>query len=355
MPRTAKGPRLYWRADKAVWLIRDTGRADCSTGTSDRRIAEGKLAAYIASKDTVTSTRSAEHMPVAEVLDIYAREHAVTVAAPGRIGSAIGPLLDFWGTLNVADVKGETCRRYCKSRIRRFKDKARPDQPISNGTLRRELNVLQAAINYCDREGYLLTASTVTLPKKPSAKDRWLTRDEAATLLREARNGRAGGHLPRFILLAIYTGTRKDAILRLGFNPSIDAGWIDVSRGVMYRKGAAERDTKKRRKPVRLIPRLLAHCRRWKATGVNWAIEIDGQRVGDIKHAFEGASDRAGMPDVTPHTLKHTAITWAIQRGLTVEDAADYFDTSPETIRRVYYHHSPHYQDRAVEVLSRKL
>lgn len=39
------------------------------------------------------------------------------------------------------DVKGETCRRYAKSRVRRFKDGS--SQAIADGTIRRELNVLR--------------------------------------------------------------------------------------------------------------------------------------------------------------------------------------------------------------------
>lgn len=353
MPRKAKGPRLYWRGDKGIWIIRDTGRPDVSTRTGNRADAEKALAAYIASKDTVTGTRRPDQVPISEVLETYGREHAIGTAAPERIGYAIDSLLSFWGALTVADVKGETCRRYAKSRVRRFKDGA--TQPISDGTLRRELNVLQAAINYSHREGYLTSPTAVTLPSNPPARDRWLTRDEAAALIWAAYRSPKGKHLARFILIAVYTGTRKEAILNLGFNPSLTAGWIDVDRGVMYRRGSAERETNKRRKPVRLTRRLLAHCRRWRAMGANWAVEIDGQRVGDIKTGFALARDKAGLPDVSPHTLKHTAVTWAIQRGLTVEDAADYFDTSGETIRKTYYHHSPHYQDRALEVLERKL
>ncbi|MCB1469703.1 MAG: site-specific integrase [Rhizobiaceae bacterium] len=353
MPRKAKGPRLYWRRDKEVWIIRDTGRPDLSTGTGNRPDAEKALAAYIASKDTVVGTRRPDQMSVAEVLDIYGREHAVTTTAPERIGYAIEALSGFWSGLNVADVKGETCRRYRKSRVRHFKDGT--TQPIGDGTIRRELNVLQAAINYCHREGYLLSPTTVTLPTKPPARDRWLTRDEAAKLVWAAYRSPKGKHLARFILLAVYTGTRKEAILGLGFNPSLTSGWIDVERGVMYRRGAGERETNKRRKPVRLTRRLLAHCRRWQSLGAVWAVEVDGQRVGDVKTAFAYARRRAGLDEVSPHTLKHTAITWAIQLGLTVEDAADYFDTSAETIRKTYYHHSPHYQDRALEILERKL
>ncbi len=157
-----------------------------------------------------------------------------------------------------------------------------------------------------------------------------------------------------FNLVALYTGTRRNAILGLGFVPSVSGGWVDLERGVLYRLGAGERETKKRRKPVRLTRRLTAHLERWHRLGARWVVEDGGDRVGDIKKGFAGARDRAGMPDVTPHTLKHTAITWAIQRGMLDYDASDYFDTSVETIRRVYYHHSPYYQDRALEVLERR-
>lgn len=150
-------------------------------------------------------------------------------------------MLAFWGSLSVADVKGETCRRYGKSRIRRFKDGT--TKPISEGTIRRELNVLQAAINYCHKEGYLVHPATVTLPEKPPARDRWLTRDEAARLIRAAYRSPRGKHLARFILLAIYTGTRKEAILGMLFMPNVSGGWIDVERGVIYRRGADERET----------------------------------------------------------------------------------------------------------------
>lgn len=353
MPRKAAGARLYYRKDHGVWYIRDTGLPDRSTGTADRRDAEKALSAYIASKGTVTDTRHPERFPVADALAIYGREHAVKTAAPERIGFAMDALLRFWENLTVADVKGETCRRYARSRVRTLKDGT--STPIADGTIRRELNVLQAAINYCHTEGYLTTPAKVKLPEVPPSRDRWLTRDEAARLIWAAYRSPRGKHLARFILIAIYTGTRKDAILRLGFMRNTVGGWVDTERGVIYRRGDAEVETKKRRKPMKLVRRLAAHCRRWKRMGAVWAVEFEGQRVGDIKHAFEGARDRAGLPDVTPHTLKHTAITWAMQKGLRIEDAADYFDTSAETIRRVYYHHSPYYQDDAVALLDRKL
>lgn len=288
-----------------------------------------------------------------DALAIYGREHAETTADPRRIAYAIEALVEFWGALTVADVKGETCRRYAKSRFKIYKDGRR--EPMAEGTIRRELNVLQAAINYCHSEGYLTHTTAVTLPEAPPPKDRWLTRSEAARLLWAAYRSPRGKHLARFILLGLYTGTRKEAILGLGFLRNTVGGWIDVDRGVLYRRGSDERETKKRRPPMKLSRKLLAHCRRWQAAGAVWAVQIDGQRVGDIKTGFNGACDRAGLPEVTPHTLKHTAITWAMQKGMKIEDAADYFGTSAETIRKVYYHHSPDFQEDAVAIMDRKL
>ena len=54
---------------------------------------------------------------------------------------------------------------------------------------------------------------------------------------------------------------------------------------------------------------------------------------------------------MTPHTLKHTAVTWAFQRGMSREDAADYFDTTAATLESVYRSQSPDHQARARQVM----
>ncbi|KRS14321.1 hypothetical protein XM53_00890 [Roseovarius atlanticus] len=54
---------------------------------------------------------------------------------------------------------------------------------------------------------------------------------------------------------------------------------------------------------------------------------------------------------INQHTLKHTAITLAIQNGMSIEQAADYFSTSPQTISDVYWHHSPSYHDQQVDIM----
>ena len=66
-----------------------------------------------------------------------------------------------------------------------------------------------------------------------------------------------------------------------------------------------------------------------------------------MKRAFIKAVGEANLQAVTPHTLKHTAITWAMQNGVTTWEAAGFFATSQETIEKVYGHHSPGFMESA--------
>ena len=280
-----------------------------------------------------------------------------------RAAIAIERLDDFWKSQKVSAIKGETCRRYANWREK------------SDGTARRELGVLQAALNWCHREGWLTDAPRVTLPPKPEARERWLTRQEAAWLIRAARSLNADGrHLQDLILHGLYTGSRKATILAMCIDmPSTMGGHVDTVNGILYRKPMGKVATKKRQGTARLPQRYLAHLPRQAVAGQRFVVErvvtVKGQqtrsRVGDIRKGWARAiilaSEMAAkkgiaidLSDVTPHTLNHTAITWAMQRGATIWDAAGYFSTSAETIQRVYGHHSPHHQSTAVEAMNRR-
>lgn len=366
MPRKIKPARLILRKRKGrddTYSILDRGR-ETSTRTGCREEAEGALAAYISDKERRSGPAQAGEMMVAEALAIYGEEYAPSAADPARIGQAIDPLLRFWGDLAVIDIKGATCRRYAQTRYLVDQRTGKPSKKLAApATIRRELGTLRAAINYCAAEGYLLQAPVVTLPDKPEPKERWLTRDQVAQLLWAARRigrqrrDRTFSHLCHFILTGVYTGTRHKAGLNMRLEgPCTTGGWFDVDRGLMFRRGSEERVTAKRRNPAPIPRQLLGHLRRWKANGDLWAVQINGNRIGSIKKAFRAVAIEAGQDSsvVTPHILKHTAITWAMQNGATIEDAAGFFSTSTETIERVYWHHSPRFQQSAVAAIEGK-
>ena len=342
MPRKAAGARLYCRPDSGLYVIRDGGRF-VSTGTRERRQAETALARYIAQRDRPTGPNTPDQVTVADVLDIYARERAPLVRDPERIGVCIRALVPILGPLPLASITGEVCRRYGKARDR------------APGTIRKELGVLAAAINHCRREGYITAAPSVRLPEKPAPRDRWLSRDEAARLLRAAYRNPKAKHLARFILVALYTGTRSDTILRLRFMPHTEGGWCDTEKGIVYRRAAGELETKKR-KPTVPIPRpLLAHLRRWERSGARYVVEVEGQRVGSLKTAWRTALASAGIPHCTKHDLRHTAVTWAMQNGADKWAAAGFFGLSLDMLEGVYGHHHPNHLQSAVEAMERRV
>ena len=340
MPRKSEGARLYQRPDTGIWLIRDTGGLQRSTGTRDRGGAEKAFARYIIERDGPCASDPTS-CTVAEALEAYAREHAPTLADPERVYYAVEALLPLLGRMPVGAITGGVCRRYQRERGK------------AQGTVRKELGTLSAAVNFCHAEGYITSAPKIPLPPKSPPRDRWLSRDEAARLLWAAYRNPKSKHLARFILVAIYTGTRTEAILRMRFMPNTTGGWVDTDRGMMYRLGQGMTQTKKRQPPVKLPRQLLAHLRRWQRQGARFVVEVKGCRVASVKTSWRHAIKASGIDHCTRHDLRHTAITWAMQNGATKWDAAGFFGLGTDTLERVYGHHHPEHMGTAVAAMER--
>jgi integrase len=186
------------------------------------------------------------------------------------------------------------------------------------------LTPLARLINVLWKEGKLDRLIPISLPSQPEPRQRHLSRSEVAALLAGAlgwdRHGvrhrpKINRHLARFILVAVYTGTRHDAILRLRWAPNIESGWIDLASGVMYRRGSGAIDKGKHRPPVPITPRLLSHLHRWRRFTATHVIEYAGRPINTKeRRAWQTARELAGLgTDVTPHILRHTCATMLLQ------------------------------------------
>jgi integrase len=149
-------------------------------------------------------------------------------------------------------------------------------------------------------------------------------------------------HLARFILLAVYTGSRKQDVLNASFVRNPDHGFIDLERGLWTRKASSKVATKKRQTSIPLPIRLLAHLRHWHRAGQTFAVKFNGRRVNNISKAFKALVAECGLDDeVIPHALRHTGVTWAMQNGVELWEASGYFGMSIKTLMDVYGHHHP--------------
>jgi hypothetical protein len=354
MPRRAKGARLWLRKaqyDKggnlthaAVWIIKD-GRYRESTGcgADDHRSAEDRLAEYIASKriDHVRDgVRPPATIPVADVIALYARDCVDQQARPEETKRRLKSLLRFFGGDVLSDINGDRCRKYAI-------DRGHP------AAARRELEDLRSAVIHHRKEGLCSAIVEIVLPPRGAARERWLTRSEAARLIlaawryREVQAGQPTGrrsrrHIARFLLAAFYTTSRKQVLCSAALGPAVGVPWVDLDRGVFYRRPVGQRETKKRKPAITVPPSLLAHLRRWKRKGQRYLVEFNGRPVGSIDKAFSANARDAGFAaDVIPHSTRHSGITWLAIAGVDPYEICRYAGITMETFEAVYAHHHP--------------
>jgi integrase len=394
MPRPSKGARLYVKRLKGrapVYVIRD-GAKEISTGCAldDVERASQALREYLARNyRPETHERQLSNIGCADVLMLYFKDLPADSPSRETIKYHVKALNAYWGDKSLADVKGSTCREYIAQRTKTGPTSSlqKKDGPTSwhsaeqslrrtsvkCSTARQELKTFQAAINHWHRESPLEAVPKVTLPKAESRRERWLTRNEVAALLkacrrlsREGRKAAKGAtqftdysHVARFILIGIYTGTRHDAILRLRWSASESGGHADLERNIIYRRGKAERDTSKRRPPARLQRHMVNHLERWRRKDLRDCLAVQGQHVihvhghpiAKMRRAWNTVRKAAGLgEDVTPHTLRHTATSWLLwgreakgarpaQKPLTIWETAEVIGADASTVERVYGHH----------------
>jgi integrase len=387
MSRQSKGARLWLEPERkengklrkrATWVIRDGTRkigTGCARG--ERADAERALAKYIAAKYQPSRQRDRDPAEtlVLDVLNLYLSEVASKHARPEETKQRILTLADFWQPYMLTDISGELCRDYVKWRVGQPWRSSKPEKTncpartVTEATARRELEDLRAAINHHIGENRCSQVISVVLPQKSAPRANWLTRSQAAQLIRAAWRAKqvfrdqttqrdVGKHIARFILVGLYTGTRHAAICGAALHPAIGRGYIDLERGVFYRRAQGARETKKRQPSIRLNGRLLTHLRRWQRLGisVHSVIEWNDKPVQSVRKGFASAVRAAGLENITPHTLRHTAATWAMQNGADPWETAGYLGMTVEMLERVYGHHHPDHQaDAAAAIAGRKL
>lgn len=361
MPRKRSPARLWIEkrpGRKPIWHILDKGRK-ISTGLFEeqRKAAEQVLAAYIESQHRAGGERSAVKVSVAEVLAYYVQEHVPTVARPDVIDRSIPALTEWWRGKSIADIKKSSCRRYVTWRTGKDETNRNPD-PKSEDTARRDLVVLEAAVNFYHDEFILSAVPNVTKPPKAETSGDWITRSQAAVLLWFAWRRKKARHLARLILIMLYTGTRPGAALKLRWIPSGKGGWIDVENGRIYRRAQGAIETKKRQPSSAIHWRLLPHLRRWKKkdeiAGIDLVVHFYGEPILRVAKGWQELRKATGLPSwVIPYTCRHSAATWQMQAGTDLFQAAGLLGMSVEMLRKVYGHHHPDFQSEAAQATAK--
>ncbi|WP_374633960.1 tyrosine-type recombinase/integrase [Ferrovibrio sp.] len=305
-------------------------------GATNREHAEAELARFVAAEARVTG---GQLQTVGQAFDAYiqsrpaegyARQRALWIKA--AIQKVVRPDLL---ALPLEAMDRSACRDFAQARYR---------QGAKPGTVATNLGILRAALNWAAGERLIDKEPPMELPPSAPPKDRWLSAEEARALM----DGAEAPHIRLFIILALHTAARAASLLDLTWD-RVNDRFIDLNP-----PGRAR--TRKGRAVVPMNPVLaeaLIEARRGALS--DHVIEWAGGPVLSIKKAFRRAAERAGLPGVTPHTLRHTAATWMVQAGVPIAKVAGYLGhRDSRTTERVYGHHAPDYlQEGSAAIIER--
>lgn len=261
MPRRPEPPRLWLRrraGRPAIYVILDQGlEVSTGCGPDRQREAEEALRRYLGAKhEPDFADGDPRRIAVADCLTHYIENLREDHRGPEA--TLVIWLLEHFGDMTCNQVNADSCKSYVRART----GGAIGKRPVTTATARRELDTLSAALNYTWKAGKMDRPIAVLKPKIDEGEARWLTRNEAARLIRGAlgftpkgydAEGRATGytrvakpnyHVARFILIALYTATRHAAVLALRWERNTHSGSVDLKDGRLYRRGVDERETR---------------------------------------------------------------------------------------------------------------
>lgn len=349
MPRTARevpwlevrGGIYYVNWYKPPADPKGKGRTErFSLRTRDPAEATTRLAAFLVNGEAVFAPKNVNNaLGTAHALQQYFDEHVKTsVTDVVRQENAIRHLKAYFGNDPISSIDIPACRGYAAARrsgaigggARHFGERAKG----SDSTIRRELNVLQAAARHALR-WKRITADrmpTFELPAEDEVDEEvmWLSKAEVRRLIRKAE-----GELRLFVMLAYWTGSRRAAIETLRLDQiNLEQNRINLSK-------PGERKTKKRRPIVPLFWRLRPFVRRAVAAAKAEGRETLFRPGIDFYKPFAALCRAEGLGERDfPHILRHSRATHMLMDGESIYKVGRLLGDTVKTIENRYGHSS---------------
>lgn len=247
---------------------------------------------------------------------------------------ALRPVRRGLGMLTLDKLTPSAVRAYTNERRMGCWTEAHARPPAKDGTIRRELASLTAALNWASSRKIINAADVplIDLPPQSPGRENFLTQKAADGFWTAAQNEAAeGSRVALFGCLALDTWARAASIETLTW-PKIE---LDTRR-IDFRD-LTNPVTSKRRVPVPVSPRLGIVLNGWRA-----AAPSDNVVCGAVtQYDWRKFTTRYGFAGLTRHDLRRTGISLAMARGVDPMKVAQMAGDDYETIMKHYARFAP--------------
>ncbi|HXX35948.1 MAG TPA: tyrosine-type recombinase/integrase, partial [Thermodesulfobacteriota bacterium] len=230
--------------------------------------------------------------------------------------------------------------------IEKYKQKRKEDE-VSVRTINIELACLRHMFNMAVKWGKAQKnpVSEVKLFKEPEGKDRILSPEEEIRLLEAARASTKAPHLEPIILTAIKTGMRLSEVLGLKW-PN-----VDFSSRVITVEGTKNGHIRK----IPMSPKLTEVLERGRKIAQGEYVFADraGRPFKGFRRSWDHALKKAGIENLTFHSLRHTFGTRLGMQGTDLGTIQELMGHADLKMTKRYYHPTSAHKREAVEALDR--
>lgn len=295
---------LFQRPNSPYWYteVQVRGRRVVrSTGTASRRAAEAyerrlkeelkREALRVGPNEKQQARHAAVDYTVDQMMGRYWLDHGCKLRWADAVAMYAKRIVETLGTIRVSDLDDVAVDRLVRTLEERGQGKVGTNRMIS---------VLRAAHRMAMKRWGCQVRHIdwlVFRNKEPKARVRWITREEATTLI-----GVLPPHIALIVEFALYTGLRKAEIRSLKWE-NVNLSKAEVSVQV---KGGHWRTVPLSDAALSVIARAPRE----------WAEVFDAK---NLRKEFEAGVVRAGISNFHFHDLRHTFATWNRRNGTALE------------------------------------
>jgi integrase len=199
------------------------------------------------------------------------------------------------------------------------------ERRLTAAAVNRPLALLRHLLRLAHEEWEAIENPRIRLEKEPQGLLRWLTQEEITRLL-EACAKSKNKELRTTVIVALNTGLRLGELMELTWER------VDLSRGVIR----LEMTKSGRRREVPL-----------NSESYDALVTLNPRASGrvfktkSVRKAYENAVTDAKLDDVNFHTLRHTFGSWAVMRGVSLNELQELLGHSSLAMTMRYAHLAP--------------